>query len=214
MEAREQALCWGVATRKQQKSSPEPTLCFDGLRDWLQWLKRNHAKSGAVWLRIAKKGAAPSITYAEALEGALIWGWIDSQKAALDESAWLQRFSRRTATSPWSKINRTKAEALIAAKRLEAPGQAAVDEARRDGRWERAYPGARTAEVPQDLLEALARVPKAKRFFETLDSANRFAIVVRLANLKTAKGRENLITRFVGMCSRGETFHTPRRKSK
>ncbi|MGE0327072.1 MAG: YdeI family protein [Polyangiaceae bacterium] len=202
-----------------KKSAPaaqrsEPQLHFNDLAGWLKWLKENHAKSGAVWLRLAKRGAAPSITYSEAIEGALIWGWIDSQKAALDDTAWLQRFSRRTAKSPWSKINREKAEALIAAKRLETPGRTAIEEAQADGRWENAYPGARSVEVPDDFANALAKLPKAKRFFAGLDSANRFAILVRLHNLKTAKGRENAIKRFVEMCSRGETIHPTRAKPR
>ncbi|MCA9646903.1 MAG: YdeI/OmpD-associated family protein, partial [Myxococcales bacterium] len=149
-----------------------------------------------------------------AIEGALIWGWIDSQKAALDDTAWLQRFSRRTAKSPWSKINREKADVLIAAQRLEAPGQAAIDEAKADGRWARAYAGSRTIEVPEEFTRALAKVPKAERFFAKLDSANRYAILYRLHSLKTAKGRENAISRFVDMCSRGETLHPPRSKAK
>ncbi|MCA9642546.1 MAG: YdeI/OmpD-associated family protein [Myxococcales bacterium] len=202
------------AQKPRAASEAEPQLSFEGLEGWLKWLKQNHAKSGPVWLRLAKKGAAPSITYSEAIEGALIWGWIDSQKAALDDTAWLQRFSRRTPKSPWSKINREKAEALIAAKRLAAPGSAAVEQAKADGRWERAYPGARTIEVPEDFARALAKAPKAKRFFEALDAANRFAILYRLHSLKTAKGRENALVRFVEMCSRGETIHPTRAKPR
>lgn len=198
-----------MATPRTTKPD-EPILDFADLRAWLKWLKRHHATSGAIWLRIAKRGGPPSVTYAEAVEGGLIWGWIDSQKAALDDTAWLQRFSRRTSKSPWSRINREKAEKLLTAGRLEAPGRAAIEEARADGRWDRAYPGARSAEVPADLSQALSRIPRAKRFFEGLDGANRFAILVRLHNLKTAKGRENAIQRYVDMCSRGETLHAPR----
>src|SRR6185295_2428886 len=108
------------------------------------------------------------------------WGWIDSQKRALDADAWLQRFSPRRANSPWSKINRTKAEALIAAGAMEAPGLAEVERAKRDGRWERAYDGARSASVPADLATAFARNARARAFFETLDSANRYAILYQI----------------------------------
>lgn len=198
-----------MATRR-----PEKHLHFVNLQAWLDWLSQHHAVSDPIWVRISKRGGPPSLTYVEAVEGALIWGWIDSQKAALDDTRWLQRFSRRTTKSPWSKINRQKAEALIAQNRLEAPGLRAVSEAQADGRWASAYPGARSAEVPEDLLRALSKVPKAKRFFDSLDSANRFAILVRLHQLKTARGREGAIERYVGMCLREETLHPTRRKAE
>jgi uncharacterized protein YdeI (YjbR/CyaY-like superfamily) len=164
-------------------------------------------------LRIAKKGAKRTISYAEALDLALAWGWIDSQKRALDANAWIQRFSPRKADSPWSKINRAKAEALIAAGAMEAPGLAQVERAKRDGRWERAYDGARTSSVPADLAEAFARNARAKAFFETLDSANRYAILYRVQAAKKPETRAERIQRFVGMCARHETLH-PRRPAK
>jgi uncharacterized protein YdeI (YjbR/CyaY-like superfamily) len=164
-------------------------------------------------LRIAKKGAKRTITYAEALDVALAWGWIDSQKRALDAHAWIQRFSPRKADSPWSKINRAKAEALIAAKAMEAPGLAEVDRAKRDGRWERAYDGARSSSVPADLAAALARNARAKAFFEALDGANRYAILYRVQTAKKPETRADRIQRFVGMCARHETLH-PQRPAK
>jgi uncharacterized protein YdeI (YjbR/CyaY-like superfamily) len=180
---------------------------------WSAWLRSNHARSQGVLLRIAKKGAKKTISYAEALDVALAWGWIDSHKRALDANAWIQRFSPRKADSPWSKINRAKAEALIAAGAMEAPGLAEVDRAKRDGRWERAYDGARSSSVPADLADALARNARAKAFFETLDGANRYAILYRVQTAKRPETRADRIQRFVGMCARHETIH-PKRPAK
>jgi uncharacterized protein YdeI (YjbR/CyaY-like superfamily) len=152
------------------------------------------------------------MTYAEALDVGLAWGWIDSQKHALDDSAWLQRFTPRTKQSPWSKINCGKAEALIAAGRMEPPGLAEVERAKRDGRWERAYDGGRTSEVPPDLAAALARSNRARVFFETLDRANRYAILYRVQTARKPETRADRIARFVAMCARHETLH-PRRRA-
>jgi uncharacterized protein YdeI (YjbR/CyaY-like superfamily) len=151
----------------------------------------------------SEEGASRAITYAEALEGALAWGWIDSQKRALDATAWLQRFTPRAAKSPWSKINRAKAEAMIAAGTMEAPGLAEVERAKRDGRWERAYDGARSSAVPADLAAALDRKPRARAFFDALDGANRFAILYRVRAATKPETRAERIARFVGMCARG-----------
>jgi uncharacterized protein YdeI (YjbR/CyaY-like superfamily) len=194
------------------KRKPEAILSFTKAADWHAWLASHHDESQAVLLRIGKAGAK-SITYAEALDIALAWGWIDSQKRALDDSAWLQRFSRRTAKSPWSKINREKAEALIAAGLMQPPGLAEVERAKRDGRWERAYDGARASIVPPDLVAALARNARARTFFEKLDGANRYAILYRVQTAKKPETRAERIARFVAMCARGETIH-PKAKKK
>lgn len=182
-------------------------LSLATVEEWRAWLAANHATSSGVFLRIPKQGA---FTYAEAVEVALAWGWIDSQKKALDATAWLQRFTPRTARSPWSKINRAKAEALLAAGKLEPPGVAEVERAKRDGRWERAYAGAGAATVPDDLAAALANNARARKFFEALDGANRYAILYRLQTAKKAETRAKRIAKFVAMCARGETIH-PRR---
>lgn len=191
----------------------ESILEFSRVEEWSAWLRSNHAVSQGVLLRIAKKGSKKAITYAEALDVALAWGWIDSQKRALDADAWLQRFSPRKAQSPWSKINRAKAAALIAAGTMEAPGLAEVERAKRDGRWERAYDGARSASVPADLAAAFGRNARARAFFDTLDSANRYAILYRVHTAKSPETRAERIMRFVAMCARGETLH-PRRQAK
>jgi len=139
-----------------------------------------------------------------------MWGWIDGKKMAHDDAAWIQRFTPRKAKSPWSKINRTKAEALIASGLMHPPGLAEVDRAKRDGRWEGAYDGARTAQVPADLAAALAKNSRARSFFEALDAANRYAILYRVQTAKKAETRAERITRFVTMCSRHEVIHAPR----
>lgn len=152
--------------RRSKTATAEPILEPSSAVEWAEWLEANHGRSRGVLLRIAKKGAKKGITYAEALDAALAWGWIDSQKRALDDSAWLQRFSPRTATSPWSKINRAKAEAQIAAGTMRAPGLAEVERAKRDGRWKQAYDGARSSSVPADLA-VWCRPGSAELFGET-----------------------------------------------
>jgi len=188
-----------------------PVLSFATPNAWSAWLTARHASSRGVWLKIAKaRASAPSITYAQAIEVALAWGWNDGQKGKLDDAWWLQRFTPRTAKSPWSKINRAKAEALIAAGTMQPPGLAEVERAKRDGRWEGAYDGARSSSVPADLAAALARNARARAFFETLDSANRFAILYRVQEAKKPETRTQRITRFVDMCARHETIHAKR----
>jgi uncharacterized protein YdeI (YjbR/CyaY-like superfamily) len=192
------------------KKSAEPILAFEHAAGWRAWLASHHARSPGVLLRIAKKGGEKSVTYAEALDIALAWGWIDSQKRSLDANAWLQRFTPRKAKSPWSKNNRAKAEAMIATGTMEPPGLAEVERAKRDGRWERAYDGARTSSVPADLAAALAKNARARAFFEKLDGANRYAILYRVQTAKKPETRADRIARFVAMCARHETIH-PRR---
>jgi uncharacterized protein YdeI (YjbR/CyaY-like superfamily) len=183
-------------------------VSFTSARAWCAWLERNHASSPGVWLKIAKAGArSASVTYPEALEGALAWGWIDGQKRKLDDAWWLQRFTPRRPKSPWSKNNRAKAEALIAAGAIEAPGLAEIERAKRDGRWDHAYDGARSSSVPADLAAALARNARALAFFETLDRANRYAILYRVQTAKNPETRAERIARLVAMCGRHETIH-------
>jgi uncharacterized protein YdeI (YjbR/CyaY-like superfamily) len=188
------------------KKTAEPILAFTCAADWHAWLAMHHGDAQAVLLRIGKAGAK-SITYAQALEVALAWGWIDSRKQSLDETAWLQRFTPRRAKSPWSKINRQKAESLIAAGTMQPPGLAEVERAKRDGRWERAYDGARTAGMPPDLAAAFARNARARAFFEALDGANRYAILYRVQTAKKPETRAERVARFVAMCAKGETIH-------
>ena len=189
----------------------EPILRLATAAAWRAWLKANHKTSAGVMLVLAKgsakAGAAKGVSYAEALDAALAFGWIDSRKEALDATHWLQRFTPRRPASPWSKINCAKAEALIAAGRMQAAGAAEVARAKDDGRWERAYHGARTSEVPPDLAAALAANKKAQAFFAALDGANRYAILWRVHQAKKAETRAERIKRFVAICARGERVH-------
>jgi len=191
----------------------EPTLTFSDSSEWDAWLAKHHDRSGAVLLRIPKRKGS-DLTYARALDAALSWGWIDSQKRALDASAWLQRFSPRTAKSPWSKINRARAEALIASGAMRQPGFTEVERARADGRWARAYEGSRTAEVPPDLATALAGNLRARAFFDALDRANRYAILWRVQTAKKPETRARRIEQFVALCAEGKTLHPTREKKR
>lgn len=202
------------AGRSSAKHEDDQVLALGSAKEWRAWLRANHAHSAAVFLRIPKKTAGSALTYATALDAALAWGWIDSQKRALDETAWLQRFSRRSPRSPWSKINRAKAETLIANGGMEAPGLAEVERAKRDGRWERAYDGAKTSTVPSDLAEALGRNARAKAFFQTLDSANRYAILYRVTTAKLPETRAKRIATFVAMCAAHQTLHPVRASTR
>jgi uncharacterized protein YdeI (YjbR/CyaY-like superfamily) len=203
------------ASRAESSTAKDlPVLSFATARTWAEWLATYHASSRGLWLKIAKKGAgSASVTYSEAIDGALTWGWIDGQKGRFNDVWWLQRFTPRTAKSAWSKINRAKVEALIAAGTMEAPGLADVERAKRDGRWERAYDGARSSSVPPDLVAAFARNARARAFFETLDGTNRYAILYRVQTAKKPETRAERITRFVALCARHETIH-PRRQTK
>jgi len=176
--------------------------------DWERWLKGHHESSAGVWLMIAKKGSSlASVSYAEALETALCHGWIDGQKQAHDSEAWLQKFTPRGARSLWSKINREKAEQLIASGRMTPAGLKAIENAKRNGRWENAYHSAKSATVPEDFLAALAKNRKAKTFFDTLNSANRYAILFRIQTVKKAETRARRIEHFIGMLARHEKIH-------
>jgi uncharacterized protein YdeI (YjbR/CyaY-like superfamily) len=196
------------------KVGSDSILAPPSAEKWNAWLHSNHARSAGIFLLIPKKNDTSTLTYAAALDVALAWGWIDSQKRALDDTAWLQRFTPRTRRSPWSKINRSKAEALIASGRMEPPGLAEVDCAKRDGRWARAYDGAKTSVVPSDLAEALAKNARARAFFEDLDAANRYAILYRVTTAKLPETRTKRIATFVAMCAAHRTLHPARRRAR
>jgi uncharacterized protein YdeI (YjbR/CyaY-like superfamily) len=183
-------------------------VLFDGPDELEVWLEENATESAGIWLKIAKKGAPePSITYDEAVELALCFGWIDSQKRGFDETHFLQRFTPRRPRGRWSKINREKAEALHKAGALRPTGTAEVEAAKADGRWEAAYEGSRTAKVPDDLQAELDANPKAAAFFADLDSANRYAIIWRLGEAKKPETRARRLAKFVAMLERGEKLH-------
>ena len=173
---------------------------------WRAWLQANHETSPGVWLMIAKKGCdEASVTYDEAVDEALCFGWIDGQKAAHDDHWFRQRFTRRGPRSPWSKINTERVARLEKAKRMRAAGRREVEAAKADGRWDVAYAGQATAVVPDDLRRALDASPKAARLFEQLDSRNRYAILYRIGAVKKAETRAKKIAGFVTALERGET---------
>ncbi len=193
------------------KATAEPlteSISFAHARAWAEWLATHHASSRGTWLKIAKKGSlVASITYAEALEVALCWGWIDGQKAALDGSFWLQRFTPRRPKSIWSKVNCAKALALIATGEMKPPGQIQVERAKSDGRWEAAYDSPSRATVPPDLAGALVANAEASRFFDTLNSQNRYAVLFRIHTAKKAETRAARIVKLIEMLARGEKLY-------
>ena len=189
-------------------SAELPIFPFASQQSFSDWLAENHDKSDGLWLKLAKKGTnVPSITYDEAVEVSLRYGWIDSQKKGFDKSFWLQRFTPRRAKSIWSRVNREKAEQLIASGQMQPAGLAAVELAQQNGRWEAAYYSQGTITVPDDLQAELDKNSKAKAFFDALDSANRYAILFRLQTSKKAETRARRLRQFVEMLARGEKLH-------
>ena len=185
-----------------------PVVGFASAAEWQGWLADHHSTSPGVWLRIAKKDAGTqSVTYPEALDAALCYGWIDGQKGALDDTCWLQRFTPRRPGSRWSKINCGKATELIAQGRMQPSGLREVEQAKADGRWAAAYAGQKTAEVPDDLRQALEAHPEAQAFFATLDSANRYAILYRVQDAKKPETRARRIAQFVTMLAERRKLH-------
>jgi uncharacterized protein YdeI (YjbR/CyaY-like superfamily) len=185
-----------------------PVIAFTSRAKWKAWLAKHHSTSSGLWLEIAKKGSEiDSVSYAEAIEVALCFGWIDGQKAAADDDHWLQRFTPRKPRSRWSKINRDKATALIERGEMQPAGLRQVDAAKRDGRWDAAYAGQRTMTVPTDLRDALKRNARARAFFETLDGANRYAVLYRIHDAKKPETRAARIEKYVQMLAEHRTIH-------
>lgn len=185
-----------------------PVLLFGDQAAWASWLDEHHAAAPGVWLRLAKKAASlSSVSYAEAVEVALCYGWIDGQARSYDADTWVQRFTPRRKGSIWSKINRGKAEALIESGRMRPAGLAAIERAQSEGRWDTAYDGAGSITVPDDFQAALDANAEAKAFFETLKGNNRFAVLVRIQTARTPATRAKRIAQFVGMLERHETVY-------
>jgi len=185
-----------------------PTVFFASAAEWEEWLEANHASSPGVRLKIAKKNTAiESVRYPEVLESALCFGWIDGRRETLDESYFLQRFTPRQPRSTWSKINREKAEGLVAAGRMRPAGLAEVERAKADGRWEAAYESQSRIAIPDDLERELASRPQAKEFFLRLSSQNRYSILYRLQDAKKPETRARRLAKFVAMLEAGETIH-------
>ncbi len=197
-----------AGARRAARPVPElPIRHFKSAKAWDTWLTRNGHVSPGLWLRLARKAAAlQSVTYDEAVEVALCHGWIDGQRKPHDDQSWIQRFTPRGPKSAWSKINRNKAEALIETGRMRPHGHAAIERARVDGRWERAYDSYRTAEPPPDLVAAFKRNRAAAAFFAGLDRLNRYAVLYRIQTASPAT-RASSIAKFVAMLARGEKLH-------
>ncbi len=192
-----------------QNTHPDlPVILFETQQDWAAWLDEHHAEAPGIWLRLAKK-AAPlqSLSYTEALDVALCYGWIDGQKKSYDESSWLQKFTPRGSQSIWSKVNRENAQALIQSGHMQPAGLAAIERARQNGRWAAAYDSQRNATVPDDFQAALDSHPGAKAFFATLDSRNRYAILFRLQTAKKAETRTRRIQQFIHMLEQHEKLY-------
>ncbi len=185
-----------------------PKISFASPAEWEEWLEDNHTVSEGVWIKIAKKGTGiESVRYPEVLDSALSFGWIDARREALDERYFLQRFTPRRSRSNWSRINREKAEWLIAQGRMRPAGLMEVERAKADGRWEAAYAGQKSITVPDDLERELDARPKAKAFFAELNSQNRYAILYRLQDAKKPETRARRLAKFVAMLEAGETIH-------
>jgi len=181
---------------------------------WRDWLSGHHAGSAGVWLVLARKGVSDptSLTHDQALEEALCQGWIDGQIRRRDDATFLQRFTPRRPRSPWSKRNVQLVERLRSEGRMQPAGEQAVVQAQADGRWQAAYPGQASSEVPEDLAAALAASPRAAAMFDVLTSQNRYSILYRLGAAKRPDTRARRLAQFVDMLARGETVHPQARR--
>jgi len=186
---------------------------FATAAEWEAWLEEHHADETEAWLKIARKSSRhTTVTHAEALDVALCFGWIDAVRHKHDDDFFLQRFTSRRPRSKWSQINRAKVEALTAAGRMRPAGLHEVERAEADGRWDAAYAGQASIEVPDDLQRELDSRPGAAAFFAGLDSRNRYAILYRLHDAKRPETRARRLEKFVTMLEAGETIY-PRRAS-
>jgi len=192
----------------EKKSSDLPTLPFASQKKWASWLAEQHAKSLGIWLKLAKKDSGiASVTYDEALDVALCYGWIDGQKNGFDDKYWLQKFTPRGPKSIWSKLNTLKAEKLIASGEMKSAGLKVIELAKQDGRWAAAYESQKNISVPDDFQSVLDKNKKAKDFFATLNSVNRYAILFRIHNAKKAETRVKRIQQFIEMLEKKEKIY-------
>jgi uncharacterized protein YdeI (YjbR/CyaY-like superfamily) len=205
----EQGVLIGDLYGKIMKATELPVLPFASKKRWSAWLAKQHGKSSGVWLQLAKKDSGiPSVTYEEAVDVALCYGWIDGQKRGYDDKYWLQKFTPRGPKSIWSRVNTEKAERLIASMEMQPAGFKAIEAAKSDGRWEAAYASQKNISVPADFLAALDQNGKAKAFFSTLKSAERYSILFRIRTAKRSETRAKRIQQFVEMLERNEKIHT------
>jgi uncharacterized protein YdeI (YjbR/CyaY-like superfamily) len=185
-----------------------PILPFETWQDWDAWLKEHHVETKGVWLKIAKKDSRlPTVSYAEALDSALCYGWIDGQKAAFDERYWLQKFTPRGPKSMWSKINCDKVAALLAGGRMQPAGIRQVELAKSDGRWDLAYDPQSKITIPEDFQSELAKNSEAHEFFQTLNSVNRYAVLHRIQIAKKPETRAALIQKYIEMLAQHQKLY-------
>jgi uncharacterized protein YdeI (YjbR/CyaY-like superfamily) len=190
------------------KSTDLPLWPFANKKKWADWLAKQHDKSGGVWLKLGKKDSGiASVTYEEALDVALCYGWIDGQKKGFDDKYWLQKFTPRGPKSIWSKINTEKAEKLIKSGEMKPAGLKAVEAAKGDGRWDAAYASQKNISIPEDFQAALEKNKKARSFFATLNSVNRYAILFRIQTVKKAETRAKRIQQFIEMLEKNEKIY-------
>ena len=191
-----------------KKTSTFTVITFESSHAFRSWLSKNHARSPGIWLRVFKKDSeAKTVSYAEALDQALCFGWIDGQKKLHDSRSWLQKFTPRRPRSGWSKKNTEHAERLIKSGEMTASGLAEISAAKADGRWKAAYASFGEAAAPADFLKVLAKNKKANAFFKTLSKTNLYSIVYRLQTAKKPETRKNRMEAIIEMLERGETFH-------
>lgn len=201
---------WHNARRMDASTKP-PTISFRSAREWAKWLAKYHASSSGIWVRFFKKDSGiPSVTYDEALDEALCYGWIDGQLQKCDEDSWLRKFTPRRAKSIWSKRNIGHVERLLKAARMKPAGQKQIEAAKADGRWGEAYDSPKTMQVPKDFLRELAKNRTATAFFKTLSKANTYAVAWRLQTAKKPETREKRMKTILAMLARGEALHPER----
>ena len=185
-----------------------PIIAFNSPKAWASWLAQNHKKSSGLWLRLFKKGSGvASVTYAEALDEALCYGWIDGQLNKYDEKSWLRKFTPRRPKSVWSKKNIAHIDRLTRAGKMKSAGRKEVEAAKADGRWKRAYDSPSAMQIPADFLKALSQDKKAKAFFATLNKANTYAIAWRLQTAKRPETRAKRLQAILAKLKKGEKFH-------
>ena len=191
-----------------KKNTDLPILPFESAKAWDSWIAKNHSGSDGVWLQIFKKDSGKrTVTYDEALDSALCYGWIDGQKKSYNKESFLQKFTPRRPKSVWSKRNQDHVARLIKSKRMKPAGLKAIAAAKKDGRWEQAYDSPKNMTIPEDFLRELSKSRKAKEFFETLNKANLYAIGWRLQTAKKPETREKRKQAILAMLAKGEKFH-------
>ena len=183
-------------------------VAFRSEKEWERWLSKNHSKKNGIWIKYFKKDSdTKSVTYAEAIDAALCFGWIDSQAKKYDDRSWLQKFTPRRSKSIWSKRNREHVDRLIKDGKMKAAGLKEIEAAKNDGRWEQAYDSPKTMEIPEDLLKELSKNKKAKTFFETLNKTNVYSITWRLQTAKKPETRAARMKTILEMLKKGSKFH-------